>query len=94
MSGKEKQMPPKPKTPLTAAELAVVKQWIDEGAKPADAPASPAAPKTETNPTVTAAKTTAPAGDASTTATRALEIIKANCTGCHDGSQYFDASNT
>lgn len=93
MSGKEKAMPPKPKAPLTAAELAIVKQWIDEGAKPADAPAAPAAPKTGgIDPIPTTIKATA-SGDTSATATRALEIIKANCTGCHDGSQYFDASN-
>ncbi|MFZ4783559.1 MAG: hypothetical protein ACOYLC_14705 [Armatimonadaceae bacterium] len=46
MSGKEKPMPPKPKAPLTAAELAIVKQWIDEGAKPADTALAPTTPKT------------------------------------------------
>lgn len=93
MSGKEKAMPPKPKTPLTAAELAIVKQWIDEGAKPADAPAASTTPKTGgIDPVPSTVKENA-SGDTSATATRALEIIKNNCTGCHAGSQYFDAAN-
>ena len=81
MSGKEKPMPPKPKAPLTAAELAIVKQWIDEGAKPADAPAAPTTPKTGGAAASSVTKSATPAGDPSATATRALEIIKANCTG-------------